>query len=100
MIDFDQKPRVEWLRRDPPPIVHIGGPGRPCRTGILMAPGDNLSRFRVLVPHVAGNREDDEGDYAHWTVPRIVPNPDHTRRLLDSWHSIEACGSVHYPDLS
>jgi len=69
-------------------VVHVGGPGRACLPGIVLALG-RVSRIRVLRPSIFGRpgADDEEGDVRHWQDAMFAPNPNGgAPRLLDSWH--------------
>lgn len=82
----------------PPMFAHASviGSDVPCRPALLLAPGTHLSRFRVLMPAMFGpvGGQDEEGDLAHWSDARAVPDPAGGQRLLMSWHDPAECDEL------
>jgi hypothetical protein len=74
-------------------IVHVSLMVPPCRVGIVLDPGQVLSRVRVLVPAAVGypGEHDEEGDVPHHTNAVQVPNPEGGLRWLLSWHDPSEC---------
>ena len=81
-------------------LVHIGGPGRDCAPGIVLAAA-HVSRVRVIRSTGYGERtgsNDEEGDIRNWRETRYVPTPDGSVRALDTWHyQAECLSAIPYP---
>jgi len=90
-------------------IVHVGGPGRDCRPGLVLIPA-HVSRVRVLMPSAQPpvGSLDEEGDVRNWremrwwptpAIDSIAPDPPTppSWRAADTWHYEHECGSLSYP---
>lgn len=80
-------------------LVHVGGPGRECAPGIVLAAA-HVSRVRVIrstpLAELTGSL-DQEGDVRNWRETRYVPTPDGELRALDTWHYQYECVTLSDP---